>query len=431
MSGKFLQKIFGRRTDTPIPAPTTPDPETGQQDVTAAAEAQAEIQGSHNDPEQTTQPCTGWIELDSSYFNNDRLAVRSEIRVYRVTEGAETDVLVDTVQMTYTNAGNDRPQNADAPQVAMTNGNPRIILGGENGYPAAHDYYVSVRPLLNEDNNKKYVIDDTAITQSDIDNHANLDNTFLNHHRIINPDTGLPPLMSLVGENDTINQHSEVTEERVANTDHNGSWNSRRFLMHCASRDQPVRIRMQWLHYCSPRAFAFNHLLNLEGGFVNDPADRGRATNMGITIGTWERYARSLFGIEPTIDTLRHITEEQVYQIFSEGYWRRYRADEIHNYPMAIQYVDTAYNGGGVIVLQRSVNALTIEADHRLIEDGNIGPATIAATNRLIELNRVAELYRTFREQRIARFRTIVSNNSSQQRFLRGWINRANEFDTY
>lgn len=31
-------------------------------------------------------------------------------------------------------------------------------------------------------------------------------------------------------------------------------------------------------------------ILKWEGGFVNDPADLGGATNMGVTIGTW-KYA--------------------------------------------------------------------------------------------------------------------------------------------
>ena len=29
-------------------------------------------------------------------------------------------------------------------------------------------------------------------------------------------------------------------------------------------------------------------ILKWEGGFVNDPADLGGATNMGVTIGTWK-----------------------------------------------------------------------------------------------------------------------------------------------
>ncbi len=96
MSRKFLQKIFGRRTDTPIPAPTTPDPETGQQgitaaaegsetkSITAAAEAQAEVQGGHNDPEQTTQPCTGWIEIRSRYMHFAQIAVSGQITLSKL-----------------------------------------------------------------------------------------------------------------------------------------------------------------------------------------------------------------------------------------------------------------------------------------------------------------------------------------------------------
>ena len=29
-------------------------------------------------------------------------------------------------------------------------------------------------------------------------------------------------------------------------------------------------------------------ILSFEGGYVNDPKDRGGATNMGVTIATWK-----------------------------------------------------------------------------------------------------------------------------------------------
>ena len=36
-----------------------------------------------------------------------------------------------------------------------------------------------------------------------------------------------------------------------------------------------------------------------EGGFVNDPADSGGATNMGVTIGTFEVYCYAPNGGAP------------------------------------------------------------------------------------------------------------------------------------
>ena len=38
-------------------------------------------------------------------------------------------------------------------------------------------------------------------------------------------------------------------------------------------------------------------ILKWEGGFVNDPDDLGGATNMGVTIGTYEAYCLSLIHI--------------------------------------------------------------------------------------------------------------------------------------
>ena len=35
-------------------------------------------------------------------------------------------------------------------------------------------------------------------------------------------------------------------------------------------------------------------ILSYEGGFVNDPLDRGGATNMGVTIATWKSVGQSL-----------------------------------------------------------------------------------------------------------------------------------------
>lgn len=60
-----------------------------------------------------------------------------------------------------------------------------------------------------------------------------------------------------------------------------------------------------------------------------------------------------------------------------------------------------------------------------------IAAGMLLAANRIIECGHGAALYIAYRERRIARYRAIAANNPSQNRFLRGWQNRANEFDEF
>ncbi len=43
-------------------------------------------------------------------------------------------------------------------------------------------------------------------------------------------------------------------------------------------------------------------ILKWEGGFVDDPADLGGATNKGVTIGTYREYRKKKGLPEPTVD---------------------------------------------------------------------------------------------------------------------------------
>ena len=58
-------------------------------------------------------------------------------------------------------------------------------------------------------------------------------------------------------------------------------------------------------------------ILRWEGGFVDDPLDKGGATNKGITIDTF----RSFYGQGATVEQLKNITDEQWLHIFKSGYW--------------------------------------------------------------------------------------------------------------
>lgn len=151
-------------------------------------------------------------------------------------------------------------------------------------------------------------------------------------------------------------------------------------------------------------------ILSWEGGYVNDPHDRGGATNRGVTIGTF----RQVFGKDKTVADLKAITDEQWMTIFRKYYWDKWKADTIRSQSIANLLVDWLWASGsyGVKIPQR-VLGVSI--------DGIVGTKTIAAINGY---KNERELFTMLWKEREAFFTRIAVGN--QKKFLRGWLNRLN-----
>lgn len=118
-----------------------------------------------------------------------------------------------------------------------------------------------------------------------------------------------------------------------------------------------------------------------EGGYVNHPRDPGGATNKGVTQRVYDDF-RVNNGLPPR--SVRYIAQEEVERIYKRQYWDAVRCDDL---PAGVDYCifDLAVNSGtnrAARFLQRSVGVL---------EDGKIGPVTIAAVkaqapNLLVDL---------------------------------------------
>jgi lysozyme family protein len=128
----------------------------------------------------------------------------------------------------------------------------------------------------------------------------------------------------------------------------------------------------------NPFAAAWSRTHSAEGGYSNNPADPGGATNHGIT----ERIARA-FGFT---GDMRDLTLEQATDIAKRAFWDPLRLDEIAaiSYPIAAELFDTNINmwsGAAARFLQRALNALNRgQRDFPdVIFDGVIGSGTIAA----------------------------------------------------
>jgi lysozyme family protein len=172
------------------------------------------------------------------------------------------------------------------------------------------------------------------------------------------------------------------------------------------------------LHKYFPRLLAF------EGGFVDDKDDPGGATNKGVTMTTFKRYARPLLGIEPSLDNLRALTDEQAFAIYKAGYWDPLHGDEIEDQPLAEIFFDFYVNAGGsaVRLLQQELNGLA--AKPPLAVDGVFGPGTLRA---LQQADAVA-LYRRYKTGRRAYYQDLAARRPTLAKFLKGWLRRVDSF---
>lgn len=179
---------------------------------------------------------------------------------------------------------------------------------------------------------------------------------------------------------------------------------------------------------------ALQAAFRFEGGFSNDPDDRGGATNMGITAGTLSRAKiNGWVSKDATIETL---TREQAEVIYQKGYWEPIHGDKLPS-PVAEVVFDCAINhgvGGAGRLLQRAINSMNLTTP--LTVDGIIGPKTLAAVARIEELNSelagampelgpgriLRELALSILTYRTKYYVDIVKSNSTQKKFLYGWL---------
>ncbi|CAB4138739.1 zliS Lysozyme family protein [uncultured Caudovirales phage] len=167
-------------------------------------------------------------------------------------------------------------------------------------------------------------------------------------------------------------------------------------------------------------------LLKHEGGYVNDPNDRGGETNWGVTIAV----ARDNGYQGP----MRDMTRDQALEIYRRQYFFKPGFDKVmpHSAAIAFELFDTGVNMGPSVPsrwLQRSLNALSRQGkDYATITvDGNIGPATIRALKAFLDKrgdtgeHRLLSLLNALQG---ARYMELAERNSSQSNFLFGWLER-------
>lgn len=175
-----------------------------------------------------------------------------------------------------------------------------------------------------------------------------------------------------------------------------------------------------------------------EGGHVNDPVDRGGETKYGISLrflvaaGDIDKDADGFADFDLDMDgdidgaDIRKLTTGDAIYLYYVHFWKKYECDHYPK-PLGEAIFDQAVNGGGRAaqrLLQQALNILPLSVD--IADDGRVGMQTRAALDEAIRRHSMDEIIDAYRKAARIRYRSIVARNPSQQRFLRGWLNRAN-----
>lgn len=168
-----------------------------------------------------------------------------------------------------------------------------------------------------------------------------------------------------------------------------------------------------------------DRVLSHEGGYTNNPADRGGETNWGVTIATARRFGYT--------GAMRSMTRDQAIEIYLGLFWRN-RFDKLAAAGMnnlAYTCLDFGVNSGPgrpAEALQRALNSLNLMGRRwgDIAVDGGIGNQTMGALTAARTQLADAEVLLCFvvNSLRVAFVMNLAERDERQETFMVGWLRR-------
>ena len=157
---------------------------------------------------------------------------------------------------------------------------------------------------------------------------------------------------------------------------------------------------------CFEHAFSF--VLAHEGGYSDDADDDGGETKFGISKRSY-----------PEID-INALTVEQAKAIYKRDFWEPQLYKDIKDVNLATKVFDLAVNMGSNWahrLVQRALRA----TGQDILEDGILGPMTLAAINKAD----LSDLLAALKSEAAGYYRTLAATQPRRAKFLKEWLKRA------
>jgi len=179
----------------------------------------------------------------------------------------------------------------------------------------------------------------------------------------------------------------------------------------------------------------------LEGGYANDPDDRGGETYRGIARNfhqDWEgwKIIDDVKGETQDVKRINEILDENeelqsmVKSFYRNEFWNKIQGDAIQHQSIANEIYDNSVNMGpekSIEYLQRTINILNRNKPNTTYKeidvDRKIGLKTINALTQCIKINGYQRVLNVLNGFQIKHYLELMEKNPTQEKYI-GWFDR-------
>lgn len=169
---------------------------------------------------------------------------------------------------------------------------------------------------------------------------------------------------------------------------------------------------------------ALQIILKHEGGWVNDPNDRGGETNFGISTLIIERegITNAELGLPEGREPgwMKNMSVNAAIHIYKKLFWDRFGYGKINDQTVATKVCDCAVNCGPTQAHKLAQRAATF-CGQPATDDGQLGPKSFAAINACVPY----EFLVAMKDQMERYYEAIIKARPANEKFRKNWMKRA------